>query len=63
MPRRFLYALGLIVAVASVAVASEKELQVTVEKNVIYGQVDGSALLADIGYPTGNERPAIIYVH
>jgi acetyl esterase/lipase len=63
MLRLFLSAVGLIVAVASVAVASEKEFQVTVEKNVIYGQVDGSALLADIGYPTGNELPAIIYVH
>ena len=35
-----------------------------VEKEIIYGQAAGSALLADIGYPENGENlPAIIYAH
>jgi len=37
---------------------------VTAKQDVIYGRVEGSALLADIAYPTGGSRlPAIISVH
>jgi hypothetical protein len=37
---------------------------VTTKQDVIYGRVEGSALLADIAYPAGGDRlPAIISVH
>jgi predicted amidohydrolase YtcJ/acetyl esterase/lipase len=37
---------------------------VTSKQDVIYGRVEGSALLADIAYPTAGDRlPAIISVH
>ena len=44
--------------------SAQGESRVTVKKDLIYGRVEGSALLADIASPEGNERlPAIIYVH
>ena len=37
---------------------------IVVEQNVIYGQVAGSALMADVAYPVSEDLiPAIIYVH
>jgi acetyl esterase/lipase len=39
---------------------------VVVKKDVIYGRVQGSALLADLAYPeatSGSKRPALMYVH
>ena len=39
---------------------------IIVKKDVIYGRVQGSALLADIAYPEGSavaKRPALMYVH
>jgi acetyl esterase/lipase len=36
---------------------------VTTKQDVIYGRVEGSALLADIAYPAGDRLPAIISVH
>ena len=46
------------------APASSDAQSVTVERDVIYGRVEGSALLADIAYPAGDAlRPAIMYVH
>lgn len=37
---------------------------VTVEEGVVYASDQGSALLADIAYPTGGgPKPAIVYVH
>jgi acetyl esterase/lipase len=39
---------------------------VVVKKDVIYGRVQGSALLADLAYPettSGSKRPAMMYVH
>ena len=39
--------------------------EVTVEEGVVYASHQGSALLADIGYPAAGDglKPAIIYVH
>jgi acetyl esterase/lipase len=46
-----------------VAAAQEKP-KVVVKPEVIYGQVAGSALLADLAYPErGDKMPAIMYVH
>ena len=43
---------------------AQNAARVTVEQDLIYGRVEGSALLADVGYPAGQEGlPAIIYVH
>lgn len=37
---------------------------ITVEEGLVYGVDQGSALLADVGYPSGTAlKPAIIYVH
>ena len=37
---------------------------IVVEQNVIYGQVAGSALMADVAYPVSEDLiPAVIYVH
>ncbi len=36
---------------------------VTTKQDVVYGRVEGSALLADIAYPAGDKLPAIISVH
>ena len=46
------------------SLASSQVLEIAVERDLIYGRVEGAALLADIGYPDGqNGLPAIIYVH
>ena len=46
------------------SLASSQALEIAVERDLIYGRVEGAALLADIGYPDGqNGLPAIIYVH
>src|SRR5262245_19596416 len=37
---------------------------VRIQKQVVYGEVQGSALLADLAYPEGQAlKPAIMYVH
>jgi acetyl esterase/lipase len=46
--------------------SSAQNAAVVVKKDVIYGRVQGSALLADIAYPDGSgatKRPALMYVH
>lgn len=46
------------------SLAAQPAPDVTVEEAVIYGQHQGSALLADLAYPEGvSELPAIVYVH
>ncbi|MFW6199024.1 MAG: prolyl oligopeptidase family serine peptidase [Gemmatimonadota bacterium] len=43
---------------------SAQDSAVTVEEDVIYCQIDGAALLADIAYPaSGDARPAMLYIH
>jgi acetyl esterase/lipase len=61
--------LGSIVGNFGVARAQGRQAQtaVTLKTQVVYGEVQGSALLADLAYPTpaasGPRRPAIMYVH
>jgi acetyl esterase len=44
--------------------AAAQDTKVTTAQDVIYGRVDGAALLADIAYPTGRTGlPAILSVH
>jgi acetyl esterase/lipase len=44
--------------------AAQTSPSVTSKQDVIYGRVEGSALLADLAYPDGGDRlPAIISVH
>jgi acetyl esterase/lipase len=44
--------------------ASAQDAMVEVETNVIYGADQGSALVADLAYPSGARgMPAIVYVH
>jgi acetyl esterase/lipase len=40
------------------------QVPVTVERDVIYSRVEGSAVLADLAYPVGgSDLPVIMYVH
>jgi len=56
---------ALILTAASVGVLHSQDARpITAKQDVIYGRVEGSALLADIAYPQNGERlPAIISVH
>jgi acetyl esterase/lipase len=61
---------GLLVMLALLAMPAVADAQVTaapgvvVKTDVVYGRVQGSALLADLAYPEKGERlPAIMYVH
>jgi acetyl esterase/lipase len=61
-PRLFLSALTL--SLMSATSFAQSSSSIVVKKDLIYGRVHGSALLADIAYPQGTERlPAIMYVH
>jgi acetyl esterase/lipase len=54
---------ALILASASPA-APQTAAAITTKQDVVYGRVEGSALLADIAYPDSGDRlPAIISVH
>jgi predicted amidohydrolase YtcJ/pimeloyl-ACP methyl ester carboxylesterase len=49
---------------AAAAPAPQSAAAVTAKEDVVYGRVEGSALLADIAYPNSGDRlPAIISVH
>ena len=66
MLKRFLCALAIVLTAWPAAVVAQpgRRATVTLVQDVIYGRVDGAALLADIGYPSGGTPlPAIIYVH
>jgi acetyl esterase/lipase len=53
-----------VLALLVAAPAFSQQPNVTTTRDVIYGRVDGAALLADIAYPTGREGlPAILSVH
>jgi acetyl esterase/lipase len=60
-------ALGVVVlvVVATQLVLTAQSPQVTVKKDVIFGRVEGSALLADLAYPSSGSapRPVLMYVH
>ena len=63
---RRILAVSLFLAVGSAQAinVSAQAPSVTVTKDVIYGRVDGAALLADIAYPSGAPSlPAILSVH
>jgi acetyl esterase/lipase len=63
MRRLLLISIALLVGNAHAALAQSPP-QITVKKDVIYGRVEGSALLADLAYPEGGgPKPAIMYVH
>jgi acetyl esterase/lipase len=58
-----LFLVGLM-TLAVTAPAFSQQSNVTTTRDVIYGRVDGAALLADIAYPAGREGlPAILSVH
>ena len=58
--RQCLFAL-MAVLILVPSLASSQAREISVERDLIYGRVEGSALLADIGYPEGqNGLPAII---
>jgi acetyl esterase/lipase len=60
MARLFLVAL----LVLTVPGGARAQAPITTQIDLIYGRSQGSALLADIAYPeTGQDLPAIIYVH
>lgn len=60
---RFVLA-AVIVAVTSSAAAGQPSAPVVTKTDVIYGRVEGSALLANIAYPDGPAlKPAILSVH
>jgi alpha-L-fucosidase 2 len=56
------FALVIVAGLARTAAAQDPKI--TSVQDVIYGRVDGAALLADIAYPTGRTAlPAVISVH
>jgi acetyl esterase/lipase len=65
MPRHTLIALMLALLCSGTSAAQTES--VISKKDVVYGQVQGSALLADLAYPAtaagGARRPALMYVH
>ena len=63
---RSLIAAGVVgvVLVGATQAAAQPKPTVAVRTQVVYGEAQGSALLADLSYPTGGTRlPAIMYVH
>ena len=53
-----------LIFVTAAAAWSQDKPNVTTKTDVIYGRVDGAALLADLAYPEGREGlPAILSVH
>jgi acetyl esterase/lipase len=63
--RRFAF-VALLVTAASLAPVWAQTGAVTTRTDVIYGRVQGSALLADLAYPSASSptrRPAFVYVH
>jgi acetyl esterase/lipase len=55
---------GALFTLAVAVPALSQQSNVTTTRDLIYGRVDGAALLADIAYPTGREGlPAILSVH
>src|SRR5262249_29286391 len=62
--RRILTILFLAAGLAQVINVNAQAPSITATKDVIYGRVDGAALLADIAYPAGAPSlPAILSVH
>jgi len=60
---RWTVALGL-AALAAAPASAQGGRQVTVQRDVIYGTDQGSALVADLAYPaSAQDLPAIVYVH
>src|SRR5262245_51627039 len=56
--------LGGLLTLTVTAPAFSQQSNVTTTRDLIYGRVDGAALLADIAYPNGREGlPAVLSVH
>jgi alpha-L-fucosidase 2 len=62
---RKIFGLAVAIVLTTTAAAwSQEKPRVTTKTDVIYGRVDGAALLADLAYPEGREGlPAILSVH
>jgi acetyl esterase/lipase len=59
-----LFGILLAIAISTAVPVLAQQPNVTTTRDVIYGRVDGAALLADIAYPAGREGlPAILSVH
>ena len=59
-----LLALLIAFAVGVVDASAQARPNIAVKKQVVYGEVKGSGLLADLAYPEGQTRiPAIMYIH
>ena len=64
MLKRFLCIFAIVLVSWPAVVVAQAGRRVSVVQDVIYGRVDGAALLADIGHPEdGTDLPAIVYVH
>jgi acetyl esterase/lipase len=62
--RTLVVAVAVAIATSALDASAQTKPNVTVKKQVVYGEVQGSALLADLAYPEGQTRkPAIMYVH
>ena len=63
--RRVLLALFVLLGSPRIGVAQAAAPGITVEESIVYASHQGSALLADIAYPSSVDdlKPAIIYVH
>lgn len=62
--RRLVFAVTVLSVFSPDLSLAQTRPQVIVKQDVIYGRVQGSALLADIAYTEGGEpAPAIVYVH
>jgi acetyl esterase/lipase len=55
---------ALLIAGGAADVAAQARPTIAVKTQVVYGEVKGSGLLADLAYPQGQTRlPAIMYIH
>ena len=63
--RNFLWlTFGIFALLAARSAGAQSTRGITVEEGLVYGVDQGSALLADVAYPSGTAlKPAIIYVH
>ena len=63
--RNFLWlTFGIFALLAARSAGAQSTRGITMEEGLVYGVDQGSALLADVAYPSGSAlKPAIIYVH
>jgi alpha-L-fucosidase 2 len=62
--RKLIVALAVCVVLAPATLAADEKPKIVFQENVVYGQVHGAGLLADVAYPESKQPlPAIISVH